>query len=121
MGKVSSGVEIFKGLLSGGAHVLIPTSRYSCASVEYYEGILERFGSKGLALTVVPLDQNSKQDVEALDYVYSTLASISTTFHGLFGNDGMYSESQISPEILFSLFNSESWGEYLCLAGAVIR
>ena len=40
--------------------------------------------------------------------------------HGLFGNDGLYSGSKISLETLFQPWNSESWGEYLCLAGAVI-
>jgi hypothetical protein len=40
--------------------------------------------------------------------------------HGLFGNDGLYSESKISLETLFQRWSSESWGEYLCLAGAVI-
>ncbi|KAI6154719.1 hypothetical protein BKA82DRAFT_23380 [Pisolithus tinctorius] len=40
--------------------------------------------------------------------------------HGLFGNDDLYSESKISLETLFNHWNSESWGEYLCLAGAVI-
>ncbi|CAE6487860.1 unnamed protein product, partial [Rhizoctonia solani] len=39
--------------------------------------------------------------------------------HGLFGNDGLYSESKISLETLFQRWNSELWGEYLCLAGAV--
>ena len=40
--------------------------------------------------------------------------------HGLFGNDGLYSESKISLETLFNRWNAESWGEYLCIAGAVI-
>ncbi|KDR66856.1 hypothetical protein GALMADRAFT_216743 [Galerina marginata CBS 339.88] len=40
--------------------------------------------------------------------------------HGLFGNDGLYSESKISLETLFQRWASESWGEYLCLAGADI-
>ncbi|RPD59601.1 fatty acid synthase [Lentinus tigrinus ALCF2SS1-6] len=182
VGKGSIGVEILKGLLSGGAHVVITTSRYSRATVEYYQGIFQRFGSKGSALTVVPFNQGSKQDVEALvDYIYSTLSldldyilpfaavpengreidglddkselahrimlvnllrllgvvknkKASRHFvtrptqvilplspnHGLFGNDGLYSESKISLETLFNRWNSESWGEYLCLAGAVI-
>ena len=182
VGKGSIGVEILKGLLSGGAHVVITTSRYSRASVEYYQGIFQRFGSKGSALTVVPFNQGSKQDVEALvDYIYQTL-SLDLDYilpfaavpengreidglddkselahrimlvnllrllgavknkkasrhivtrptqvilplspnHGLFGNDGLYSESKISLETLFNRWNSESWGEYLCLAGAVI-
>lgn len=40
--------------------------------------------------------------------------------HGLFGSDGLYSESKISLETLFNRWSSESWGEYLCIAGAVI-
>ncbi|KAJ3886618.1 hypothetical protein GG344DRAFT_81530 [Lentinula edodes] len=40
--------------------------------------------------------------------------------HGLFGNDGLYSESKISLETLFQRWASEGRGEYLCLAGAVI-
>ncbi|THH15787.1 hypothetical protein EW146_g4747 [Bondarzewia mesenterica] len=182
VGKGSIGVEILKGLLSGGAHVVITTSRYSRATVEYYQGIFQRFGSRGSALTVVPFNQGSKQDVEALvDYIFATLGldldyilpfaavpengreidglddkselahrimlvnllrllgavktkKASRNFvtrptqvilplspnHGLFGNDGLYSESKISLETLFQRWNSESWGEYLCLAGAVI-
>ena len=182
VGKASIGVEILKGLLSGGARVVITTSRYSRATVEYYQGIFQRFGSKGSGLTVVPFNQGSKQDVEALiDYIYTTLGmdldyiipfaavpengreidglddkselahrimlvnllrllgavkikKASRHFvtrptqvilplspnHGIFGNDGLYSESKISLETLFNRWSSESWGEYLCLAGAVI-
>jgi fatty acid synthase subunit alpha, fungi type len=40
--------------------------------------------------------------------------------HSVFGNDGLYPESKISLETLFQRWTSESWGEYLCLAGAVI-
>jgi fatty acid synthase subunit alpha len=182
VGKGSIGVEILKGLLSGGAHVVITTSRYSRATVEYYQGIYHEFGSRGSALTVVPFNQASRQDVEALvDYIYSTMGldldyilpfaalpengreidglddkselahrlmlvnvyrlmgavknkKASRQFvtrptqvilplspnHGLFGNDGLYSESKISLENLFARWSSESWGQYLCLAGAVI-
>ncbi|VDC05507.1 unnamed protein product, partial [Peniophora sp. CBMAI 1063] len=170
VGKGSIGVEILKGLLSGGAHVVITTSRYSRASVEYYQGIFQRFGSRGSALTVVPFNQGSKQDVEAIvDYIYGTLGldldyippiaavpengreidglndkselahrimlvnllrllgavkikKVSRNFvtrptqvtlplspnHGLFGNDGLYSESKISLESLFIRWNSEN-------------
>ncbi|KAJ7745730.1 fatty acid synthase [Mycena metata] len=182
VGKGSIGVEIVKGLLSGGAHVVITTSRYSRTTVEYYQSIFQTFGSAGSALTVVPFNQGSKQDVEALvDYIYANLGldldyiipfagvpengreidglddkselahrimlvnllrilgavkskKASRHFvtrptqvilplspnHGLFGNDGLYSESKISLETLFQRWSSESWGEYLCLAGAVI-
>ncbi|KAG5638483.1 hypothetical protein H0H81_012415 [Sphagnurus paluster] len=182
VGKGSIGVEIVKGLLSGGAHVVITTSSYNRKTVEYYQSIFQTFGSRGSALTVVPFNQASKQDVEALvDYVYANLGmdldyiipfagipengreidglddkselahrmmlvnllrilgavktkKASRHFvtrptqvilplspnHGLFGNDGLYSESKISLETLFQRWSSESWGEYLCLAGAVI-
>ncbi|KIJ51487.1 hypothetical protein M422DRAFT_203704 [Sphaerobolus stellatus SS14] len=182
VGKGSIGVEILKGLLSGGANVIVTTSRYSRATVEYYQDIYQKFGARGSALTVVPFNQGSKQDVEALiDYIYATLGmdldyilpfaavpengreidglddkselahrimlvnllrlmgavktkKASRHFvtrptqvilplspnHGLFGSDGLYSESKISLETLFNRWNAESWGEYLCLAGAVI-
>ncbi|KAL1666812.1 acyl transferase domain-containing protein, partial [Schizophyllum commune] len=182
VGKGSIGVEVVKGLLSGGAHVVITTSRYSRSTVEYYQDIYQTYGARGSALTVVPFNQGSKQDVEALvDYIYANLGldldyilpfagipengreidsiddkselahrimlvnllrilgavkskKASRQFvtrptqvilplspnHGLFGNDGLYSESKISLETLFQRWASESWGEYLCLAGAVI-
>ena len=164
VGKGSIGIEILKSLLSGGAHVVITTSRYNRATVEYYQSIYQTVGSWGSALTVVPFNQGSKQDVEALvDYIYMTLGmdldyillfavipengceidglndkfelahhimlvnllrilgavkgkKASRQFitrpmqvilplspnHGLFGNDGIYSESKISLETLFN-------------------
>ncbi|KAF8638240.1 hypothetical protein AX17_002262 [Amanita inopinata Kibby_2008] len=182
VGKGSIGVEVLKGLLAGGAHVVITTSSYNRKTVEFYQAIFQTCGSRGSALTVVPFNQASKQDVEALvDYIYSNLGmdldyilpfagipengreidglddrselahrmmlvnllrimgavknkKASRYFvtrptqvilplspnHGLFGNDGLYSESKISLETLFQRWASESWGEYLCLAGAVI-
>ena len=43
-------------------------------TVEYYQSIYQTVGSRGSALTVVPFNQGSKQDVEALvDYIYTTL------------------------------------------------
>ena len=182
VGQGSIGVEVVKGLLSGGAKVVITTSSYNRKNVEYYQHIYQTYGSSGSSLTVVPFNQGSRQDVDALvDYIYSTLnldldyilpfagipengreidglddrselahrlmltnlirilgcvktKKASRNYvtrptqvilplspnHGLFGNDGLYSESKISLETLFQRWASESWGEYLCLAGAVI-
>jgi len=182
VGKGSIGVEVLKGLLSGGAHVVITTSRFNRASVEFYQDIFQKYGSRGSALKVLPFNQASKQDVEAVvEYIYETLgldldyilpfAAVPengreidglddrselahrmmltnvlrllgavkqkkasrqivtrptqvilplSPNHGIFGNDGLYSESKISLETLFNRWASESWGEYLCLAGAVI-
>lgn len=182
VGKGSIGVEILKGLLSGGAVCIVTTSRYSRASVDYYKKIFHEVGSKGSKLIVVPFNGASKQDVEALvDYIYTTLnidldyiipfaalpengrqidslddkselahrlmmtnllrllgavkvKKAAKNFvtrptqvvlplspnHGTFGNDGLYGESKISLETLFNRWAAESWGEYLCIAGAVI-
>jgi len=74
VGKGSIGVEVVKGLLSGGAHAVITPSSYSWKTVGHYQSIFQSFGSRGSALTVVPFNQASKQDVEALvDYIYANL------------------------------------------------
>ncbi|KAL1413365.1 fatty acid synthase alpha subunit Lsd1 [Vanrija albida] len=182
VGKGSIGVEILKGLLSGGATCIVTTSRYSRDAVDYYKRIFHDIGSKGSKLIVVPFNGSSKQDVEALvDYIYTEVGidldyivpfaalpengreidniddkselahrlmltnllrllgavkakKAARKFvtrptqvvlplspnHGIFGNDGLYSESKISLETLFNRWSAESWGEYLCIAGAVI-
>lgn len=40
--------------------------------------------------------------------------------HGLMGNDGLYSESKRSLEVLMAKWHSESWNEYLSVMGVVI-
>ncbi|KAJ3326414.1 3-oxoacyl-[acyl-carrier-protein] synthase [Blyttiomyces sp. JEL0837] len=70
-GKDSIGVEILKALLSGGARVIVTTSRFSKSVTEYYRSIYERHGSKGSRLVVVPFNGASLQDTKALvDYIY---------------------------------------------------
>ncbi|KAJ1924023.1 fatty acid synthase alpha subunit Lsd1 [Tieghemiomyces parasiticus] len=72
-GRGSIGAEILKGLLSGGAQVVVTTSRYNRAATSYYQSIYHRHGSKGSTLVVVPFNQGSAQDVAALvDFIYST-------------------------------------------------
>ncbi|KAE9396321.1 hypothetical protein BT96DRAFT_996816 [Gymnopus androsaceus JB14] len=114
VGKGSIGIEVVKGLFSGGVHIVITTSRHNRSTVEYYQSIFQTFGSRGSALTVVPFNQDLKQDMEAL-----VILPLSPN-HGLFGNDSLYSNSKISLETLFQHWTSESWGEYLSLTGAVI-
>ncbi|KAJ3041629.1 3-oxoacyl-[acyl-carrier-protein] synthase [Rhizophlyctis rosea] len=70
-GKDSIGVEVLKALLSGGARVIVTTSRFSKSVTEYYRSIYERHGSKGSRLVVVPFNGGSLQDTKALiNYVY---------------------------------------------------
>ncbi|MBE3046797.1 hypothetical protein IMZ48_30570, partial [Candidatus Bathyarchaeota archaeon] len=70
-GAGSIGAEVLTGLISGGAKVVVTTSRYSREVTEYYQSLYTKFGSRGSQLVVVPFNGGSKQDVEALvEYVY---------------------------------------------------
>ncbi|CAI4210760.1 unnamed protein product [Parascedosporium putredinis] len=70
-GAGSIGAEVLIGLISGGAKVIVTTSRYSREVTEYYQSLYTKYGSRGSQLVVVPFNQGSKQDVEALvEYVY---------------------------------------------------
>ncbi|KAL8824963.1 MAG: hypothetical protein Q9191_004701 [Dirinaria sp. TL-2023a] len=71
-GAGSIGAEVLQGLISGGAKVVVTTSRFSREVTEYYQSMYARYGASGSQLIVVPFNQGSKQDVEALiDYIYS--------------------------------------------------
>nr|BAB62032.1 fatty acid synthase alpha-subunit [Schizosaccharomyces pombe] len=70
-GAGSIGAQIVEGLLAGGAKVVVTTSRFSRKVTEFYQSLYTRHGSRGSCLIVVPFNQGSKTDVEALiDYIY---------------------------------------------------
>jgi len=70
-GAGSIGAEVLQGLISGGAKVLVTTSRFSREVTEYYQSMYARYGARGSQLVVVPFNQGSLQDVNALiDYIY---------------------------------------------------
>ncbi|KAI9818699.1 MAG: 3-oxoacyl-[acyl-carrier-protein] synthase [Thelocarpon impressellum] len=70
-GAGSIGAEVLQGLISGGAKVIVTTSRFSREVTEYYQSMYSRYGSRGSQLVVVPFNQGSKQDVEALiEYIF---------------------------------------------------
>jgi fatty acid synthase subunit alpha len=70
-GAGSIGAEVLQGLVSGGARVVVTTSRFSREVTEYYQSMYTRYGSRGSQIIVVPFNQGSKQDVEALvNYIY---------------------------------------------------
>ncbi|RDA86798.1 hypothetical protein CP532_6366 [Ophiocordyceps camponoti-leonardi (nom. inval.)] len=72
-GAGSIGAEVLQGLISGGARVVVTTSRFSKEVTEYYQSMYSRYGSRGSQIVVVPFNQGSKQDVEALvEYIYDT-------------------------------------------------
>lgn len=70
-GAGSIGAEVLQGLVSGGAKVVVTTSRYSREVTEYYQSMYARYGARGSQLVVVPFNQGSNQDVNALiEYIY---------------------------------------------------
>ncbi|OLY80881.1 Fatty acid synthase subunit alpha [Smittium mucronatum] len=72
-GKGSIGANIVEGLLSGGAQVVITTSRFSKKTMEYYQLMYQKYGSKGSSLVVLPFNQASQKDVKSLiNYIYET-------------------------------------------------
>jgi fatty acid synthase subunit alpha len=69
----SIGSEILKGLLSGGAKVIVTTSSFSLETTRFYQNIYVECGTKGSQLVVVPFNQGSQVDIEALlSYIYDT-------------------------------------------------
>lgn len=72
-GAGSIGADVLSGLISGGAKVVITTSRFSRQVTEYYQSLYARYGARGSTLICVPFNQGSKQDVDALiEYIYDT-------------------------------------------------
>ncbi|KAF7591025.1 hypothetical protein BBP40_002043 [Aspergillus hancockii] len=65
-GPGSIAAEVIKGLLSGGACVVVATSRAVCDSATFYQQMYRRYGARGASLTVFPMNQGSKQDCVAL-------------------------------------------------------
>ncbi|TPX12030.1 uncharacterized protein E0L32_007333 [Thyridium curvatum] len=112
-GAGSIGAEVLQGLISGGAHVIVTTSRYSREVTEYYQAMYARYGARGSQLIVVPFNQGSKQDVEALvNYIYDTktglgwdldyivpFAAISETGRQI---DGIDSKSELAHRIMLT-------------------
>ena len=47
-GAGSIGAEILQGLISGGAKVIVTTSRFSKKVTEYYQNMYARYGAAGL-------------------------------------------------------------------------
>ncbi|KAK7203853.1 fatty acid synthase-like protein [Myxozyma melibiosi] len=73
VGAGSIGAAVLQGLLSGGAKVIVTTSRYSKEVTEYYQAIYAKYGASNSTLIVVPFNQGSKQDVDALvEYIYDS-------------------------------------------------
>lgn len=73
----SIGSEILRGLLVGGAHVIVTTSSFSKETVESFQEIYMSYGARGSRLRVVPFNQASLQDVKSLvDWIYDPVKGL---------------------------------------------
>ncbi|KAK8107064.1 uncharacterized protein PG998_009077 [Apiospora kogelbergensis] len=62
----SIGIEVVKGLLSGGARVIVTTSRTPASAGSVMSQLYKEFGARGSELILLPFNAASKQDVEDL-------------------------------------------------------
>ena len=70
-GRGSIGFEVLRGLLVGGARVIVTTSRFKSSVCAEYRDLYKNFGARGSQLVVAPFNQGSAQDTEALaQYIF---------------------------------------------------
>lgn len=71
-GPGSIGAECVRALLMGGAKVIVTTSRDPSQTSKFYKSLYEDCGAKGSELLVIPSNQASVRDCDALiDHIYS--------------------------------------------------
>ncbi|KAF7715224.1 Fatty acid synthase alpha subunit [Penicillium ucsense] len=68
----SINADVLKGLLSGGAKVVVTTSSYSSATSRFYQNLYVECGARGSELIVAPFNQGSQQDLDGLvEFIFS--------------------------------------------------
>ena len=79
-GQKAIGTGVVRLLLRGGARVLVTTSREPSSVAKYFQHMYEREGARGSELILLPFNQASSRDCDALiDYIYQE--------HGGLGRD----------------------------------
>ncbi|RAH70197.1 uncharacterized protein BO66DRAFT_451690 [Aspergillus aculeatinus CBS 121060] len=72
-GPDSIGAHVVRGLLAGGARVIVTTSRAVSSSAIFFQSLFRKHGSRGASLTLLSFNQASKKDCEALiQYIYGS-------------------------------------------------
>ncbi|OQD61360.1 hypothetical protein PENPOL_c017G03948 [Penicillium polonicum] len=70
----SIGSEILRGLLVGGANVIVTTSRFTTSNIDFFREMYVSHGARGSQLHVVSFNQGSHQDVNSLiGWIYDGL------------------------------------------------
>jgi fatty acid synthase subunit alpha len=78
-GAGSIGAEIVRGLLSGGAKVIVTTNRATSTAAKFFRQMYKECGAQGSDLIVLPFNAASKKDCEALiAYIYDKNKGLGT-------------------------------------------
>lgn len=76
-GPNSIGAAVVRGLLNGGARVIVTTSRSVSSAASFFQRIYRECAARGATMAVVPFNQASKRDCESLvEYVYSAYSPV---------------------------------------------
>ncbi|KAK0628755.1 putative fatty acid synthase alpha subunit FasA [Bombardia bombarda] len=76
-GPGSIGIEVIRGLLSGGARVIATTSRTPAAAGPLMSKLYKEAGASGSELILLPFNAASKKDVESLvGHIYDTTSKV---------------------------------------------
>ncbi|EXJ85584.1 fatty acid synthase subunit alpha, fungi type [Capronia coronata CBS 617.96] len=71
-GAGSIGAELVRSVLQAGAYVIVTSSSYSPKVTKYYQDVYTRYGARGSKLVLLPCNQASVQDIEALvQFIYA--------------------------------------------------
>ena len=71
-GPKSIGAEVLRGLLMGGARVIVTTSRTPAETMTFYQELYAEYGARGSELTIFQFNQGSRRDCTALiDHIYA--------------------------------------------------
>lgn len=75
-GPQSIGAEVARGLLAGGASVIVTTSRDITEASKFYQALYKDFGARGSSLVVLPFNAGSKKDTELLiEHIFDEILS----------------------------------------------
>ncbi|TQB73271.1 hypothetical protein MPDQ_006016 [Monascus purpureus] len=70
-GPNSIGAAVVRGLLNGGAKVIVTTSRSVSSAASFFQRMYRECAARGATMAVVPFNQASKRDCESLvEYIY---------------------------------------------------
>ena len=70
-GPKSIASKVLRGLLMGGARVIVTSSRPPAETKDFFQSLYAEYGARGSELTVLPFNQGSKRDCAALiDHIY---------------------------------------------------